>query len=297
MNAQDSNTTAPRVALIGFGEAGSFFARAGGWAGHASGWDLLPDRRAAMADCQVEAGSDAAAALSGAELVLSLVTADQALKAAQDYAPSLPKGALFCDMNSVAPGTKQAAAKAVEAAGGHYVDVAVMAPADKSLAVPLLIAGAQAAEAEAMLRALGFTNTRIVGSEIGQASAIKLCRSVMVKGLEALTAEMVFAANKAGVLGEVLASLDASEKQIGWTTRADYNLDRMLIHGQRRSAEMAEAARMLRDLGIDPLMTDNTVSRQQALGQLGISPPPDGLAAKLTAINDRTASGGEESEA
>ncbi|RIV81119.1 NAD(P)-dependent oxidoreductase [Aurantiacibacter xanthus] len=297
MSTQDSNTNAPRVALIGFGEAGSTFARAGGWSGHAAGWDLLPERRAAMAECQVTACADAAEALAGAQLVLSLVTADQALKAAQGYAPMLPKDALFCDMNSVAPGTKQAAAAAVEAAGASYVDVAVMAPVDKALAVPLLIAGKRATEAEQMLRALGFSNTRVVGPEIGQASAIKLCRSVMVKGLEALTAEMVLAANKAGVLGEVLASLDASEKPVAWATRADYNLDRMLIHGQRRSAEMAEAARMLRDLGIDPLMTDNTVSRQQALGELGISPPPDGLAAKLTAINDRSTSGTEESEA
>ncbi|WP_421721786.1 DUF1932 domain-containing protein [Aurantiacibacter suaedae] len=297
MSVKDSNTIAPRVALIGFGEAGSTFARAGEWAGHAKGWDLLAARRAAMADWRVEAGADAAEGLSEAELILSLVTADQALKAAQDYAPLLPDGALFCDMNSVAPGTKQAAAEAVEAAGASYVDVAVMAPVDKALAVPLLIAGEHAAEAEAMLHALGFSNTRVVGPEIGQASAIKLCRSVMVKGLEALTAEMVLAANNAGVLDEVLASLDASEKPVNWPTRADYNLDRMLIHGQRRSAEMAEAARMLRDLGIDPLMTDNTVSRQQALGTLGISPPPDGLAAKLIAINDRTQSEGEESKA
>ena len=107
---KDSNTISPRVALIGFGEAGSIFARTGEWSGHASGWDLLPERRAAMAECEVEAGRDAASALAGADLVLSLVTADQALKAAQEYAPLLPKGALFCDMNSVAPGTKQAGA-------------------------------------------------------------------------------------------------------------------------------------------------------------------------------------------
>ena len=290
---KDSNKSAPNVALIGFGEAGETFARAGSWAGHARGWDLEPARRAAMAGCSVIAGEDATSALADSDCTLSLVTADQAILAAEAYAPLLPKGSLWLDMNSVAPGTKQAAARAVAAAGAAYVDVAVMAPVDKKLAVPLLIAGKHAADAEAMLRALGFTNTRVVGDSVGQASAIKLCRSVMVKGLEALTAEMVLAASSAGVLEEVLASLDASEKPIDWTSRADYNLDRMLIHGQRRSAEMTEAAQMLRDLGIAPLMTDNTVSRQQALGTMGISPPPEGLAAKLIAIKDRTGSEGD----
>lgn len=273
----------PRVALIGFGEAGESFARAAVWQ-QASGWDLLEPRRAAMAAHGVRAGADAADALAGVQCVLSLVTADEALNAAQNYAPFMPAGALWLDMNSVAPATKRAAAEAVVAAGGRYVDVAVMAPVDKALAVPLLVAGPEAEEAEAMLGALGFTNIRVVGEEVGRASAIKLCRSVMVKGLEALTAEMVLAATEAGVLDEVLASLDASEKSVSWRERADYNLDRMLIHGRRRSAELAEAAQMLRDLGIAPMMSENTVRWQQALGELGFAPPPDGLRAKLDVI-------------
>ncbi len=272
-----------KVALIGFGEAGESFARAAAWEA-ASGWDVCADRRAAMAAHNVRAGADAAEALAGAQYVLSLVTADAALVAAREYAPLMPAGALWLDMNSVAPATKRAAAEAIRAAGALYVDVAVMAPVDKGLTVPLLLAGRDAAEAEQALAALGFSNIRVVGSEIGRASAIKLCRSVMVKGLEALTAEMVLAASAAGVLDEVLASLDASEKAISWRERADYNLDRMLIHGRRRSEEMRESAAMLRDLGVPPLMTDNTVLRQTAMGQLGLAPCPDGLKAKLDAI-------------
>ena len=191
-------------------------------------------------------------------------------------------------MNSVAPDTKRAAAKAVEAAGGRYVDVAVMAPVDPArLNVPLLIAGPDGQEAEAALRSLGFAKTRVVGHAIGQASAIKLCRSIMVKGLEALTAEMVLAASFAGVLEEVLASLDASEKQVSWSERADYNLDRMMLHGRRRSAEMAEACAMLRDLGIAPAMTENTASLQQGIGSLDIRPLPDTLHGKIAAIQGR----------
>lgn len=278
-----SPVTAPRVALIGFGEAGETFARAGKWHGHARGIDLLRTREAIMPECGVENGSPDFV-LGEADIILSLVTADQAGRAAEFYGRHLRKGSVWCDMNSVSPQTKRGAAPFVESAGAAYVDVAVMAPVDKGLSVPLLLAGAAADRAGSLLAALGFANIRTVGEEVGRASAIKLCRSVMVKGLEALTAEMVLAATQAGVLDEVLASLDASEKAVSWQTRADYNLDRMLIHGGRRSEEMREAATMLRELGVAPLMTDNTVARQAALGELGLAPPPDGLNAKLDAI-------------
>jgi 3-hydroxyisobutyrate dehydrogenase-like beta-hydroxyacid dehydrogenase len=274
----------PRVALVGFGEAGEAFARAEGWRGLTFGWDILPERRAAMARAGVRTADTAADALADRAFVLSLVTADAALDAARDYAPLLPEGALWCDMNSVAPETKRAAAAAIEAAGGRYVDVAVMAPVDKGLAVPLLLSGPHAIAAQPLLESLGFSNVRVAGDEVGHASAIKLCRSVMVKGVEALTAEMVLAAANAGVLEEVLTSLDASEKTMSWAERADYNLDRMLVHGERRAAEMYEASQMLQDLGIAAMMTENTVGWQQALGELSLADIPDGLAAKIAAI-------------
>lgn len=290
MRDSHSPPDGPQVAVIGFGEAGSTFARAGGWDGHARAFDIDPERTAVMDDCGVIACSSVADAVEGAQLVLSLVTADQAVIAAENIAPLLPAGAFFIDMNSVAPGTKRAAAAAITAHGGRYIDVAVMAPVDPArLNVPLLFAGPEAPDAMMLVRDLGFAKTRVVGDTIGQASAIKLCRSVMVKGLEALTAEMVLAASEAGVLDEVLASLDASEKHVPWRERADYNLDRMLQHGKRRAAEMAESAAMLRDLGIDPLMTDNTVRRQQQLGKLGLAPPPESLEGKLAAIKGKDA--------
>ena len=284
---------APRLALVGFGEAGKSFADDAAWGEHCRGWDLLEHRREMMAASGVVPAPDAAEALAGAQIALCLVTADSALDAAHDYASLLEPGALWCDMNSVAPGTKSEAASAIEKAGAAYVDVAVMAPVDKGLAVPLLLSGPEAEKAGAMLRQLGFTNLRVVGRQVGKASSIKLCRSVMVKGLEALTAEMVMAASQADVLDEVLASLDASEKRVSWRERADYNLDRMLLHGRRRSAEMAEASAMLRELGLTPMMSENTVSWQDMLGQLEIDPMPEGLEAKLAAIRSTPEHKGE----
>lgn len=271
-------------AFIGFGEAGAAFARPG-----ASAFDLKTQssdtRTAKLADyaaASVTGAANAAEALVMAKVALSLVTADQAIDAATECAPSLADGALFLDMNSVAPATKRAAAKAI---GPGYVDVAIMAPVLPSkLDVPLLLAGERATEAAAALTAYGFTNVRVVGPNIGDASAIKMIRSVMVKGMEALTAECLIAAHRAGVTDAVLASLDASREKADWTARADYNLDRMLVHGLRRAAEMEEVAKTLEDLGVEPALTRGTISREREIGSLGLRPAA-GLAAKLAQID------------
>jgi 3-hydroxyisobutyrate dehydrogenase-like beta-hydroxyacid dehydrogenase len=264
----DSNfpPSVPRVALIGFGEAGSTFARSAGWQGVTRAWDVLPERRALMSDLGVQTADNAAEALGDRAFILSLVTADSVLDAAREYAPLLPEGALWCDMNSVAPDTKRAAAAVIQGAGGRYVDVAVMAPVEKGLAVPLLLSGPHAIAAQPLLEALGFSNTRIVGEEVGRASAIKMIRSVMVKGLEALSSECAAAAEAAGVFDEVTASLDASEKQTGWAERIAYNRERMATHGLRRAAEMEESAKTLQGLGVEPVMTRGTIELQRRAG-------------------------------
>ncbi len=246
------------IALIGFGEAGSSFAQAAGWGASAHVHDIA-DRRAACDAAGVVHCETLAQALPGRDAILSLVTADAAFCVAQDAARHLSSGALFFDMNSVAPDTKRAAAQAIVAAGGRYIDAAIMAPVDPArLNVSLLLSGPGAAEAAAVLTALGFTNIRCVGDAVGRASSIKMIRSIMIKGIEALTAEMMLAADKAGVTDDVMASLGD-----GWAQKAAYNLERMETHGARRAAEMEEVAKMLTALGIDPLMTRGTIQRQR----------------------------------
>ncbi len=265
-----------QISLIGFGEAGTTFARAGGWEADARVFDVA-DKVAACAEAGTICCATAQAALVGADAILSVVTADAALTVAQDAAKLMAPGALFFDMNSVAPNTKREAAAAIEAAGGRYVDVAVMAPVDPArLAVPLFVSGPHAAAGASMLTALGFTKVRIVGDDVGRASTIKMLRSVMYKGVEALTAECLLACEAAGVTDEVLGSFGND-----WSTGADYRLDRMMVHGTRRSAEMAEVVKTLEALGVAALMTRGTVERQAQLGGLGIKSPPEGLDAKL----------------
>ena len=290
------------IGMIGFGEAGQAFA--GAWSAPAIAFDvatqdpvLCAGKLAEYASCDVSCADTLAEAVAGRDVILSLVTADQAPAVAQAAALHIAPGALYCDMNSIAPQTKRAAAACIEAAGGHYIDVAVMAPVYPArLNVPLLVSGGQAEAASDVLRALGFANVTVKGAEVGRASSIKMIRSVMVKGLEALTTECVLAAREAGVLEDVLASLDASEKTIGWTERADYNLDRMLLHGLRRAAEMEEVVKTLEMLGTGAAMTNGTVARQRAIGALGVKNVPAGLADKILEIAARQQASKEREE-
>jgi 3-hydroxyisobutyrate dehydrogenase-like beta-hydroxyacid dehydrogenase len=264
------------LSLVGYGEAGRSFAQAAGWGATARVFDVV-DKSVAYAEDAVRGAATVEMAVSGSPLIISLVTADQALSAAQQVAPHLTPGAFYFDMNSVGPDTKRAAAKAIQTAGGCYVDVAVMAPVyPAGLAVPLLVSGPMADTAAGWLGALGFTTLRTVGTDVGRASTIKMIRSIMVKGQEALTAEMMLAAHAAGVVDDVLASLGPD-----WHECADYNLDRMMLHGTRRAAEMREVVKTLEALTIAPLMTQGTVARQAHVGALGLNPPPQGLDAKL----------------
>ena len=276
-----------RIAIIGFGEAGRAFAEPRTVVEFAAYDRIAGDPR--MAEAAKASGitlaRSAAEALAGAVGALSLVTADQALHAAHHYSGFLERGAFWLDMNSVAPDTKREAARAIAAAGGRYVDVAVMAPVRPArLSVPLLVSGPDADDAVALLHAIGFDHVRRIEGEVGAASAIKMIRSVIVKGVEALTAEALLAAEAAGVREELIASLNASEQRQSWAERGDYNLDRMLVHGTRRAAEMDEVVKTLDALGVGSVMSRATAARQRALGARGIATPPAGLDAKLAVL-------------
>jgi 3-hydroxyisobutyrate dehydrogenase-like beta-hydroxyacid dehydrogenase len=285
------------IALIGFGEAGLAIATSLGAADggrptlRAFDIKLVDDDdmiAAAMTARIRSAGVDAAAspqeAVADADIVISVVTADQAATVAGLAARHLPQGALYLDMNSCAPTTKQTAGRAVETAGGVYVDVAVMAPIEpRGHETPMLAA---APDPEAVATRLGHAGLRprFVGSDIGRASTIKMLRSVMVKGIEALTAECFRAAIKAGVADEVANSLDASQPKMGWAEQAAYNMERMTAHGIRRAAEMRDVAKTLRALDIPPAMTTGTIAWQDDMGALDLTLAPDAALAEQIAL-------------
>lgn len=261
-------------ALIGFGEAGGILGQELAARGcSVRSYDILLDGEASrpamlarMQSASVQPASTLAGALAGAQYILSAVTADSAAAVAHDAAPHLAPGQVFLDINSVSPETKRSNAAAIDAGGGDYVDVAVMAPVPpKRLAVPLLLSGARAAELSAVLAALGFS-PHAVGSEVGKASAIKMCRSVVIKGLEALAVESLFTARRYGAEDAVLASLAASFPGMGWDAhQPDYLISRVAEHGRRRAAELREVAATVRTAGLMPLMSEAIAERQDTL--------------------------------
>lgn len=283
----------PDIAFIGFGEAGH--ALASSWMrperGTARAYDIkLQDAATAglvlerCADASVEPQAEPVAALEKAGLVFSLVTADQALEAARACASHLAPGTLWLDGNSCAPQTKQKAAEVIEAAGGRYVDVAIMAPVyPKRHEVPLLLAGPHAASAAACIERLGM-RPRLAGERVGDTSSVKMLRSVMIKGLEALTTECLLAARRAGVEEAVLASLQASDPGIDWRARGAYNMERMLVHGARRAAEVEEVCVTLRAFSLPDWMSRGTVEWQRRLASLEIDPGEDDLAKRADAV-------------
>jgi 3-hydroxyisobutyrate dehydrogenase-like beta-hydroxyacid dehydrogenase len=267
-------TPSSTIAFIGFGEAGSILgaelARRGC---SVRAYDILLDDAAESARMRhrIElAGADVAptlqAALRGAKLVISAVTATSASQVARDSAALLAIGQVYMDINSVAPGNKRDSAQRIEARGAHYLDAAVMAPVPpKRLAVPMLLGGSNAAELSAALNALGFA-TRAVSAEVGMASAIKMCRSVMIKGIEALTVECLLAARYYGAEQAVLQSLAATFPSMGWNeAQPDYLVSRVAEHGRRRAAEMREVAATVQGAGVEPHMALATAARQDAL--------------------------------
>lgn len=262
------------ITLIGFGEAGGILGQDLAGAGlEVFTYDRLhddPNKRPALLDkgqrCGVTVCDSAALALSLGEWVISAVTADSALEVAQGAAPLMRKGQLFIDINSVAPATKRVAAAAMSQYGVDYIDAAVMAPVPvQRLLTPILLGGTRSDEVCAELNALGM-NTRVVANTIGVASAIKMCRSIMIKGLEALTTECLSAARQYDAQDEVLTSLHKSFPGMGWNSDLPhYLISRVAEHGLRRSEEMKEVAKTVSDVGVAAYMSKAIVSTQRGL--------------------------------
>ncbi len=283
------------IAFIGFGEAARALVkglRSEGGGPSLRAFDIKTGAaetaaamRAAYAAAGVAGAETVAEAVAGADIVFSTVTADQAGAAAAAVADAGLNGALFLDCNSCAPEVKRASAARIDAAGGRYVDVAVMAPVHPRLhRTPCLLSGDHAQAAQAAMTALNMDVT-VADGPVGAASTRKMVRSIMIKGLEALTVECMLAARKAGIEEDILASLESSFPGFGWADRAPYMLERVMTHGIRRAAEMREVARTVEDLGLAAPMATATAARQQEIGALGLDAAAIG-AGDLAALSD-----------
>jgi 3-hydroxyisobutyrate dehydrogenase-like beta-hydroxyacid dehydrogenase len=255
---------------VGFGEVGQILAEdlAANGIAHISVYDIkcsnpasIPSR--ALKRLKRQGEESAAAAVAGADLVICAVTAAACADAARSATGGLKPGAYYLDLNSASPGQKRQAAGVIEAAGGRYVEGAVMSPiSPKRMGAPILLGGPHAALFLGEGALLGFSGLQVFSNQVGPAAATKLCRSVVVKGMEALLTESLLAARRYGVDDTVLQSLDNMFPLGDWEKRARYMISRSLEHGTRRAEEMREAARTVDEAAIEPLMSEATAARQ-----------------------------------
>ena len=257
-----------RIALIGYGEVGRILAEDLAALASVSAFDvkLGSDAGAALREHARQRGvalrESHAAAVRDAELVISAVTASQAVAVARACAPGIAGGAFFLDFNSASPGAKIEAAGAVNDAGGRYVEGAVMTSVPPyRIKVPLLLGGPDAAALEPLLARLGFA-PKVASTKLGVASATKMCRSVMIKGLEAMVIEAFTTARHYGVEDAVLASLKETFPGIDWERQGAYLFQRVIEHGRRRSEEVREVAVTVREAGLEPWSAAGTAERQ-----------------------------------
>jgi 3-hydroxyisobutyrate dehydrogenase-like beta-hydroxyacid dehydrogenase len=285
-----------RIAFLGFGEAARAF--------HDSlalkldhsqfrAYDRLLDEPAAAEDMQLAMTSrgvsvaSSPAELADAEWIFSAVTADQSLEAAKSILPHLGQGALLIDINSVSPQRKVETAALVDATGADYLDMAVMAPVHpKGHATPVLIAGKNARPILDRLLSLGF-NGEVAGEAPGSATAIKMVRSVFVKGLEAITVEALLAAEASGCFEQILASLSQSFPGLDWSKFPAYQFERTMRHGRRRAAEMRESGATLDALGLNGGLCREIAAVQDKMAETGLKTAEELRATATSALAAR----------
>jgi 3-hydroxyisobutyrate dehydrogenase-like beta-hydroxyacid dehydrogenase len=258
------------IGLVGYGEVGRILAedlRAQGVT--VSAYDIKLDSPATAAPLQahaaqqgVQLATSSAALAAQVDFIISAVTASQTVLVAQACAPALQIGSYFLDFNSASPGAKQRAASLIDGTGGRYVEGAVMTSVPPHrIKVPLLLGGAFAVELAPLINSLGFA-AKVASDKLGVASATKMCRSVMIKGLEAMVIESFTTARHYGVEDAVVASLYETFPGIDWEKQAAYFFQRVIEHGRRRSEEVREVAETVRDAGLTPWSATGTAERQ-----------------------------------
>ena len=258
-----------RIGLVGYGEVGRILAedlRKQDVKVSAYDIKLRGDQADALRKHAAEFGVALAAShseLAGqVDFIVSAVTASQAVPVAEACAPSIRQGTWFLDFNSASPGAKQRAAALIDGGGGRYVEGAVMTSIPPyRIKVPLLLGGSGARELAPLLVMLGF-DAKVASEELGVASAVKMCRSVMIKGLEAMVIESFTTARAYGVEDAVLASLAETFPSIDWEKHGAYFFQRVIEHGRRRSEEVREVAETVREIGLTPWSAQGTAERQ-----------------------------------
>jgi len=263
------------LGFVGFGEAAYHIAKGlkGEGVTRISAYDINNSGKVKTraSDTGVDLMDSPAALARVADVIISAVTADQAVPAVEQNAPYLTSNHLYCDLNSISPRSKERVAAIASTNGARFVEIAVMGPIPPYLhKAPLLLGGAAAPEFQAIFEPLGMRMEIVSTDQIGRAAAVKMFRSIVYKGLEALLFECVLGAGQYGAEERVFASLSESIPGVDWKKLANYMVGRVVVHGERRAREMDEVAKTLEELGIEPLMASATARRFDWAADLGL---------------------------
>jgi 3-hydroxyisobutyrate dehydrogenase-like beta-hydroxyacid dehydrogenase len=270
----------PRIGLVGVGEAGAAIA-AGLHEEHGLsvvGYDARGHENAVRnraADAGVTLVDDLRQLCADTDVLLCLASAKVAVAIAEQAAPHLRPAQVYADLNSASPEVKRTVGIIVAGSGAAYVDGAVMAAVPPQRhRVPILLSGGGAARLAELLTPLGM-RLEVLGGEPGQASAVKMFRSLLVKGLEALLLECAVGAAAYGATDRVLSSMNGTLPTEDWRRLAGYLLERTVVHGTRRAEELRQVAHTLEDAGVDPMLAEAGARRLQWFVDLDLGPDLD----------------------
>lgn len=281
------------IGLIGFGEGGTAIGgglgAADGWRGRAPAGSNTPRRLLAVdialdqdargralgrraRELDIAIAASCTKALRDADVIFSVVPGESALDAARAAAPHLKPGVFYLDLCTVSGPMAEADRQALLPAGVRYVDVAVMGSfLNFGHRPPMLLAGEDAEEAAAWMRHEGF-DVKVLGAKPGSASAVKLLRSVLMKGIEALGVECLVAAQRQGLVAEVLDNVGDVDK-MGFAKFVEMLVNTHVVHAKRRWEEMELVARGLQECGVAPLMTRAIIESHGRTVAANLAPP------------------------
>jgi 3-hydroxyisobutyrate dehydrogenase-like beta-hydroxyacid dehydrogenase len=271
--------TTPKIGFIGFGEAGYAIAEGLKGEGLAAlfAYDVGADSTEIGDKIRNHAEKAGVVLIDSLEeladksdVIFSAVVANVALQVADDVGSYLSPHHIYVDLNSTSPSIQQQVGEVVTRAGAGFVEAAVMAAVPKhGHRVPMLLGGKAAQKLVDQMGRYGM-RLEILSESVGSASAVKMSRSIIIKGLEALLLECLLAAGPYGVEQRVFDSLGESFPGLDWNKLADYLMSRNAMHGERRAHEMEEAARTLKEMGVEPIMAAAAANRLGWSAGLGL---------------------------
>lgn len=196
--------------------------------------------------------------IASVDWVISTVTTQVAVQVARTCLRYLKPGQVFLDLNSTSPHVKQEIAGLMAGAGIDFVEGAILGAVGATReATRVLLTGSRGEEVAAVLNGYGL-NTAVFGSRYGDAASFKMLRSVFSKGIECLLLEMLVAGNKAGIEQALWEDIVSFMSKNPFEKVASNWIQTHAVAYERRYHEMNQVVETLKELGVEPILSEAT---------------------------------------